>query len=133
MAHIRASEHEPDLSQIDWTREEIAPVPEHLRKVVYLVGRGVRENADRTELFFDYRWSFRVHGREPTPILRVVRPALVGDSFELREDNVVTAQATQAFEYKLISWSHRRDRMVWRGVDRLEMFWPSKSCIPTKR
>jgi serine/threonine protein kinase len=119
--HIRAeSEHEPDLSQIDWTREEIAPVPEHLKKVVYLVGRGVRENADRTELFFDYRWSFRVHGREPTPILRVVRPALVGDSFELREDNVVTAQATQAFgKYKLIGViSTGGMGTVWRGVDR---------------
>ena len=119
--HIRAeSEHEPDLSQIDWTREEIAPVPEHLKKVVYLVGRGVRENADRTELFFDYRWSFRVHGREPTPILRVVRPALVGDSFELRDDNVVTAQATQAFgKYKLIGViSTGGMGTVWRGVDR---------------
>ena len=103
--HIRAeSEHEPDLSDMDWSREEMAPVPEHLRKVVYLVGRGVQENADRTELYFDYRWSFRVPGRDqPTPILRVVRPALVGDSFELSEDNVVTTQATQAFgKYKLI-------------------------------
>jgi serine/threonine protein kinase/class 3 adenylate cyclase len=119
--HIRAeSEHLPDLSQVNWTREEIAPVPEHLKKVVYLVGRGVRDNADRTELFFDYRWSLRVHGREPTPILRVVRPALVGDSFELREDNVVTAQATQAFgKYKLIGVIGTGGMgTVWRGVDR---------------
>jgi serine/threonine protein kinase/class 3 adenylate cyclase len=119
--HVRAeSEHEPDLSEVDWTRAEIAPVPEHLKKVVYLVGRGVQENADRTELYFDYRWLFRAHGREPTPILRVVRPALVGDSFELREDNVVTAQATQAFgKYKLMGViSTGGMGTVWRGVDR---------------
>jgi serine/threonine protein kinase/class 3 adenylate cyclase len=119
--HVRAeSEHEPDLSEVDWTRKEIAPVPAHLKKIVYLVGRGVQENADRTELYFDYRWLFRDPGGEPTPILRVVRPALVGDSFELRDDNVVTSQAMQAFgKYKLIDVvSTGGMGTVWRGVDR---------------
>ena len=45
---------------------------------------------------------------------------MVGDSFELSQDNVVTAQATQAFgKYKLLEVIGSGGMAtVWRGVDR---------------
>ena len=91
---IRAeSEVDPDLSDFHWTGDEIQPLPpEHVRGV-WLIGPGIQEDASRAEFYAGYLYSITSRGLdEAVPVLRVVRPAMIGDSLEFNAENVVATQ-----------------------------------------
>lgn len=119
---IRAeSEVEPDLSDFQWSGEEIQPLPEENVRGVWLIGPGVQEDSAHTEFYADYLYSIKTSGMdEAVPVLRVVRPASVGDSLELSVDNVVTTQSAQMLgKYKLLSIIGTGGMgKVWKGQDR---------------
>jgi len=118
---VRASsESEADLSGLEWGADEIQSLPPELKNVVYLLGPGVSDNADLTELYFDYLYCLKVPGQdEPVPVLRVVRPHLVGSSLELNDERVVVANTQALGKYRLIEIIGQGGMgKVWRAVDR---------------
>ncbi len=119
---VRAERVEdPDLSDFHWQGEQVVPLSEEHARGVWLIGPGVRDDTSRVEYFADYLYAFQAHGLdEPVPVLRIVRPAAVGDSLELGADNVVTTQFSQSLgKYKLLGVIGTGGMgKVWKGQDR---------------
>jgi len=114
-------EAEPDLSDFHWPGGDVEPLSESYLRKVWLIGPGVEDDASRVEYFADYLYCLKAEGlEEPVPILRVVRPAEIGDSLELSSDNVVTSQFSQSLgKYKLLGVIGTGGMgKVWKGSDR---------------
>ncbi len=123
---VRAeSETDPDLSDFQWTGDEITALGPEFARGVWLIGPGVEEDSSRMEFYLDYLWALKVAGHDdPVPILRAVRPAVVGDSLELSADNVVASQFSQTLgKYKLLSVIGTGGMgKVWKAQDRYGNF-----------
>jgi len=112
---------EPDLSDFHWSGGDIEPLPEAFLRKVWLIGPGVEDDASCVEYFADYLYCLKAEGlEEAIPILRVVRPAEIGDSLELSGDNVVASQFSQSLgKYKLLGVMGTGGMgKVWKGSDR---------------
>lgn len=115
------SETEPDLSDFQWSGAEVTTLPPELERKVWLIGPGVDEDTSRVEFYLDYLWALKLPGHDDAiPVLRAVRPALIGDSLELSADNVVTTQFAQTLgKYKLLCVIGTGGMgKVWKAQDR---------------
>ena len=119
---IRAeNEEDPDLSDFHWQGEQIQALPAEFARGVWLIGPGVEEDSSRVEYYAGYLYAFQADGLDgPVPILRIVRPAAIGDPLELSTDNVVATQFSQSLgKYKLLSVLGTGGMgKVWKGQDR---------------
>lgn len=119
---VRAnSDADPDLSDFAWSGNDVVPLDEAFIRGVWLVGPDIQGDTSRVEYYFEYLWSLEVPGHDAAvPILRVVRPAGVGDSIELNDDNVIATRFTQSLgKYKLQSVIGTGGMgKVWRAQDR---------------
>jgi len=123
---VRAeSEADPDLSDFQWTGDEITALGPEFARGVWLIGPGVEEDSSKMEFYLDYLWALKVPGHDdPVPILRAVRPAVIGDSLELNANNVVASQFSQTLgKYKLLNVIGTGGMgKVWRAQDRYGNF-----------
>ena len=119
---IRAErEEDPDLTDFQWTGEEIQPLSQENLRGVWLIGPGIEDDSSRVEFYADYLYAIKTRLLdEAVAVLRVVRPAAIGDSLELSAENVVSTQFSQMLgKYKLLKVIGTGGMgKVWKGQDR---------------
>jgi len=116
------NENPPNLSDFQWTGEEVVPLPDDCRRVVWLLGPEVGEDVSAAEFYFEYLWALMPSGGgEAVPVLRALRPSAIGDSVQLQDDNVVQKSFEQVLgKYRLVSEIGAGGMgKVWKGIDRL--------------
>ncbi|MEI6032833.1 MAG: protein kinase [Verrucomicrobiae bacterium] len=117
-----ASETPPNLSDFQWSGDQVVPLPEELQQVVWLLGPGVGEDASAAEFSLEYLWALApAADGEAVPVLRAFRPSADGDSLQLQNDNVVKKSLDQFLgKYRLVSEiGFGGMGKVWKGIDRL--------------
>lgn len=115
------TENVPDVSDVQWIGDEIQPLPQHMERVVYLVGPEVSQHPEQVEIYMDYLYAVKSPGHDaPVPVLRAVRPEAASGAIELTEESLSSAPAVQVLgKYKLIEVVGEGGMgRVWKGQDR---------------
>ena len=116
------NENPPNLSDFHWAGEEVVPLPDDCKRVVWLLGPGVVKDVTAAEFYLEYLWALvPAGGGEAVPVLRALRPSAIGDSVQLQDDNVVQKSFEQILgKYRLVSEIGAGGMgKVWKGMDRL--------------